>query len=159
MPLPAAASGQPRASAAAPRISPATSRRSMRSNAGSRRSPRRPEFHLERQSRAERLLEVHLERARAFGACLAGEVQPAAPAAAVGFHLNLRSSRLVGGLEAGSATALGAPADDLDGDRVLQEPAAALVLPIPARLHLVGKARRREDAEEHVHLVPGLGCE
>src|SRR5690348_11735198 len=143
MPLPAAASGQPRASAAAPRISPATSRRSMRSNAGSRRSPRRTEFHLERQSRAERLLEVHLERARPFGACLEGEVHPADLAAVGGFHLDLPFSRLVVGLEAVSAKALGAPADDLDGDRVLQEPAAALVLPIPAHLHLVGKARRR----------------
>jgi len=48
------------------------------------------------------------------------------------------------------------PTDDVDGNGVVQRPAAQIVFPVPAHGHLVGKAGRRKDAEKHVYLVAGL---
>src|SRR5258708_37649982 len=76
-----------------------------------------------------------------------------------GCNLDFPLAWLVVRLDPVAAEALRAPAEDLDGNRVLQRPAAGLLLQIPAQLHLVRETGGRENAEKHVHLVPGLGEE
>src|SRR6267378_338094 len=87
------------------------------------------------------------------------EIHAADFASVGGFDLYFPLARLVVRLEAVAAKSFRSPAEDLDGNRILQRPAAALLLQIPAQLHLVGETSGREDAKEHVHLVAGLSEE
>src|SRR5712692_5870824 len=115
---------------------PATSRRSTRSSGCS----------LVWRPPVEPLLEVDFEIPRPLGAGLQLEIHAADLAPVGGLDLHLPLARLVIRLEAVAAEAFRSPAEDLDGNRVLQRPAAGFLLQIPAQLHLVGEARRREDA-------------
>src|SRR5258708_11070279 len=100
------------------------------------------------RTRPERpLLDIDWEAARPLGAGLQVEIHAADLAPVGGSALHFPRARLVVRLEAVAAEAFGAPAEDLDGDRVLRHPAAGVVLQVPAHLHLIGKARGREDAE------------
>src|SRR5712692_10627778 len=84
------------------------------------------------------------------------EIHAADFASVGGFDLYFPLARLVVRLEAVAAKSFRSPAEDLDGNRILQRPAAALLLQIPAQLHLVGETSGRENAKEHVYLVAGL---
>src|ERR1700687_1919097 len=107
--------------------------------------------------RTRALFDVDFEAARRHGHELEIEGHPADLAPVGGFDLHLPGAGLIVRLETVAAEALGAPAGDLDGNRVLQHPAT--LFPVPAHAHFVGKAPRRENAEEHEDLVAGLRAE
>src|ERR1051325_1827089 len=93
---------------------------------------------------------------------LDAEVDPPDLAPVGRLRLHLPFPGLVVGLHAVAAEPLLAATDNLDRDGVLQHPAAALgsaFIPVPTHQHLIRKARRREDAEIDVHLVPVLRAE
>src|SRR5262245_12055107 len=90
------------------------------------------------------------------------EVDPPDLAPVGRLHLHLPVPGLVVGLHAVAPETLLPAADDLDRDGVLQHPAASFrsaFVTVPAHQHLIGEARRREDAEVDMHLVAGLGAE
>ena len=70
------------------------------------------------------LLHTRLQHARPLGHALDHEVDPSDLAPVGGFYLDLPVARLIVRLEPVAAKALLAPADDIDGDAVLQLPAA-----------------------------------